>query len=170
MEKEKKDREMAKLRSNLMLKLPKEPKEEKEEGKPVSKIRFRVPVMSHEDDADNANKDDKRTQPNGVVGGAGPGGNQLERRFLASQTLQTVLDYLTIKGYPSSEYKVLSSWPRRDVSKSLFIPCVPGIRASIRYQYLSKTFFIFQLTTLDTKQTLMSLKLYPQDTLILEEK
>jgi len=140
MEKEKKDREMAKLRSNLMLKLPKEPKEEKEEGKPVSKIRFRVPVMSHEDDADNANKDDKRTQPNGVVGGAGPGGNQLERRFLASQTLQTVLDYLTIKGYPSSEYKVLSSWPRRD------------------------------LTTLDTKQTLMSLKLYPQDTLILEEK
>ena len=125
MEKEKKDREMAKLRSNLMLKLPKEPKEEKEEGKPVSKIRFRVPVMSHEDDADNANKDDKRTQPNGVVGGAGPGGNQLERRFLASQTLQTVLDYLTIKGYPSSEYKVLSSWPRRDVSKFLYISGVP---------------------------------------------
>ena len=124
MEKEKKDREMAKLRSNLMLKLPKEPKEEKEEGKPVSKIRFRVPVMSHEDDADNANKDDKRTQPNGVVGGAGPGGNQLERRFLASQTLQTVLDYLTIEGYPSSEYKVLSSWPRRDVSKFLYICCI----------------------------------------------
>ena len=170
MEKEKKDREMAKLRSNLMLKLPKEPKEEKEEGKPVSKIRFRVPVMSHEDDADNANKDDKRTQPNGVVGGAGPGGNQLERRFLASQTLQTVLDYLTIEGYPSSEYKVLSSWPRRDVSRFLYISCVPGIHASIRYQNLSKTFFIFQLTTLDTKQTLMSLKLYPQDTLILEEK
>ena len=170
MEKEKKDREMAKLRSNLMLKLPKEPKEEKEEGKPVSKIRFRVPVMSHEDDADNANKDDKRTQPNGVVGGAGPGGNQLERRFLASQTLQTVLDYLTIEGYPSSEYKVLSSWPRRDVSKFLYISDVPGIHASIRYQNLSKTFFIFQLTTLDTKQTLMSLKLYPQDTLILEEK
>ena len=170
MEKEKKDREMAKLRSNLMLKLPKEPKEEKEEGKPVSKIRFRVPVMSHEDDADNASKDDKRTQPNGVVGGAGPGGNQLERRFLASQTLQTVLDYLTIKGYPSSEYKVLSSWPRRDVSKFLYISGVPDIRASIRYLYLSKTFFIFQLTTLDTKQTLMSLKLYPQDTLILEEK
>ena len=170
MEKEKKDREMAKLRSNLMLKLPKEPKEEKEEGKPVSKIRFRVPVMSHEDDADNASKDDKRTQPNGVVGGAGPGGNQLERRFLASQTLQTVLDYLTIEGYPSSEYKVLSSWPRRDVSEFLYISCVPGIHASIRYQNLSKTFSIFQLTTLDTKQTLMSLKLYPQDTLILEEK
>ena len=170
MEKEKKDREMAKLRSNLMLKLPKEPKEEKEEGKPVSRIRFRVPVMSHEDDADNASKDDKRTQPNGVVGGAGPGGNQLERRFLASQTLQTVLDYLTIEGYPSSEYKVLSSWPRRDVSKFFYISGVPDIRASIRYLYLSKTFFIFQLTTLDTKQTLMSLKLYPQDTLILEEK
>merc|ERR1739841_495368 len=112
----------------------------KEEGQPVSEIRFRLPVISHEDEADNASKDDKRGHLKGVVGAGGPGGNQLERRFLASQTLQTVLDYLTIKGYPSSEYKVLSSWPRRD------------------------------LTTLDTKQSLMSLKLYPQETLILEEK
>ena len=40
----------------------------------------------------------------------------LERRFLASDSLQTVLDYLTIEGFPEEEYKVLSSWPRRDVS------------------------------------------------------
>ena len=40
----------------------------------------------------------------------------LERRFLASDTLQTVLDYLTIEGFHHEEYKVLSSWPRRDVS------------------------------------------------------
>ena len=39
----------------------------------------------------------------------------LERRFLASNTLQTVLDYLTIEGFPHEEFKVLSSWPRRDV-------------------------------------------------------
>ena len=40
----------------------------------------------------------------------------LERRFLATDTLQTVLDYLTIEGFHHEEYKVLSSWPRRDVS------------------------------------------------------
>lgn len=44
------------------------------------------------------------------------GKQSLERRFLASDTLQTVLDYLTIEGFPHEEYKVLSSWPRRDVS------------------------------------------------------
>ena len=44
----------------------------------------------------------------------------LERRFLATDTLQTVLDYLTIEGFHHEEYKVLSSWPRRDVSISFF--------------------------------------------------
>ena len=44
------------------------------------------------------------------------GKQSLERRFLASDSLQTVLDYLTIEGFPHEEYKVLSSWPRRDVS------------------------------------------------------
>jgi len=138
MEQERKDREMARLRSKIMSKLPKEPKEEKDEGQPVSKLRFRVPTRAN-DDSDDESK--HRGQPNGLAsGGSNSGGNQLERRFLASQTLQTVLDYLTTEGYPSSEYKVLSSWPRRD------------------------------LTTLDSKQTLKSLKLYPQETLILEEK
>jgi len=68
------------------------------------------------------------------------GKQSLERRFLASDSLQTVLDYLTIEGFPHEEYKVLSSWPRRD------------------------------LTVLDTSQTLKDLKLYPQETLTLEEK
>ena len=48
------------------------------------------------------------------------GKQSLERRFLASDSLQTVLDYLTIEGFHSEEYKVLSSWPRRDVSFIFF--------------------------------------------------
>jgi hypothetical protein len=40
----------------------------------------------------------------------------LERRFLASNPISVVFDYLTVEGYPSEEFKVLSSWPRRDVS------------------------------------------------------
>merc|ERR1712242_291313 len=117
MEKERKDREMARLRSRIMSKLPKEPKEEKEEGQPVSKLRFRVPIRSHDDSDDDSTDKKLPGQPNGLASaGNNSGGNQLERRFLASQTLQTVLDYLTTEGYPSSDYKVLSSWPRRDLT------------------------------------------------------
>merc|ERR1712154_545893 len=119
----------------------KEPKEEKEEGQPVSKLIFRVPIPAHDENSDDELDNKNSGRPNGVVGGAGnSANNQIERRFLASETLQTVLDYLTTEGYPSSDFKVLSSWPRRD------------------------------LTTLDTTQSLKSLKLYPQETLILEEK
>ena len=119
-EKKRKDREMERLRSKIMSKLPKEPKEEKEEGQPVSKLRFRVPIRAHEDSDDESHDKKLPDQTNGLVsGGANSASNQLERRFLASQTLQTVLDYLTTEGFPSSDYKVLSSWPRRDVSKIL---------------------------------------------------
>lgn len=141
LEKERKELEKARIRSRLKAKLPKEPKEEKEEGQPVSKLRFRVPIPAYDENSDEESNDKNSDRPNGIVGGAGnSANNQIERRFLASETLQTVLDYLTTEGYPSSDFKVLSSWPRRD------------------------------LTTLDTTQTLKSLKLYPQETLILEEK
>lgn len=70
-----------------------------------------------------------------------PGGNTATRRFLAAQSLQVpavsfffiwsktndvhrclcwleqvLLDYLLVEGYPAEEFKVLSSWPRKDVS------------------------------------------------------
>ena len=47
-----------------------------------------------------------------VVGG----NNNLERRFLPGDTLQVVFDYLAVEGFPVEDHKVLSSWPRRDVS------------------------------------------------------
>merc|ERR1712173_289656 len=115
--------------------------EEKDEGQPVSKLRFRIPITVDDDNSDEESKAKNPDRPNGIVSGASTSANnQIERRFLASETLQTVLDYLTTEGFSSSDFKVLSSWPRRD------------------------------LTTLDTTQTLKSLKLYPQETLILEEK
>lgn len=45
-----------------------------------------------------------------------PGGKFLERRFYPNASLQTLLNFLIVEGYPTEEYKVLSSWPRRDVS------------------------------------------------------
>lgn len=38
------------------------------------------------------------------------------RRFLADEPLQVLLDYLLVEGYPQDEYKVLSGWPRKDVT------------------------------------------------------
>ena len=116
-ERERIEKEKARIRSKIMSKLPLEPKEEKDEGQPVSKLRFRVPVRVHDDLEMECEGSKKKivSQANGIVKG-GTGNQQLERRFLASNTLQTVLDYLTTEGYPSSDFKVLSSWPRRDVS------------------------------------------------------
>ncbi|KAK6624778.1 hypothetical protein RUM44_011638 [Polyplax serrata] len=69
-----------------------------------------------------------------------PKGEFIERRFYVSEALQVLLDYLVVQGYPQSEYKVISSWPRRD------------------------------LTSVDPNQTFLELKLCPQETVILEER
>ncbi|XP_046327782.1 FAS-associated factor 1-like [Haliotis rufescens] len=78
---------------------------------PVSRIRFRLPT-----------------------------GEVTTRRFLATETVQTLLHYLTTKGFHTEEYKVLSTFPRRDI------------------------------TQLDLNMSLQEAKLFPQETLILEEK
>lgn len=46
-----------------------------------------------------------------------PAGKFLERRFQSDTPLQTLLNFLIAEGYPTEEYKVLCSWPRRDVSR-----------------------------------------------------
>ncbi|XP_067002925.1 FAS-associated factor 1 [Anabrus simplex] len=69
-----------------------------------------------------------------------PKGEYIVRRFEAEAPLQQLFNFLVVKGYPPDEYKVISSWPRRD------------------------------LTALDPKTTLMALNLYPQETVILEER
>ncbi len=45
---------------------------------------------------------------------------QFERRFLPGDTLRVLFDFLASKGFPMEEHKVLSSWPRRDVSTGHF--------------------------------------------------
>ncbi|GCC33758.1 FAS-associated factor 1 [Chiloscyllium punctatum] len=69
-----------------------------------------------------------------------PRGEFFERRFLASNRLQVVFDFVASKGFPRDEYKLLSTFPRRDVSQ------------------------------FDPTETLMEVKLYPQETLFLEAK
>lgn len=44
-----------------------------------------------------------------------PDGGLIERRFLAKEKLKYLLDFMTVKGYPSASYKVIC-YPRRDLS------------------------------------------------------
>ncbi|XP_060658983.1 FAS-associated factor 1 isoform X1 [Drosophila nasuta] len=69
-----------------------------------------------------------------------PTGDHLERRFYTRDTLQDLLNFVAANGFLIDEYKVFSGWPRRD------------------------------LTAIEASQTLESLKLYPQETVILEER
>ncbi|ELT93214.1 hypothetical protein CAPTEDRAFT_183840 [Capitella teleta] len=69
-----------------------------------------------------------------------PGGGMLVRRFLAQHPLQVLLNFVASKGFPCSEFKLLTTFPRKD------------------------------LTLEDTRKTLQVLKLCPQETLIVEEK
>lgn len=69
-----------------------------------------------------------------------PTGEFLERKFLINSPLRDLLNFVASRGFPIEEYKVISSWPRKD------------------------------LTTISTGATLESLKLFPQETVILEER
>ncbi|XP_051928793.1 FAS-associated factor 1 isoform X1 [Hippocampus zosterae] len=69
-----------------------------------------------------------------------PSGEFLERRFLGSCRLQVLFDFVASKGYPFDEFKLLTTFPRRNI------------------------------TQLDPGSTLLEAKLFPQETLFLEAK
>lgn len=69
-----------------------------------------------------------------------PNGDTVARRFLASNPLQVVLTFVQTRGYLDSEYKVVTNFPRRDLS------------------------------ALDTTESLQSIGLYPQETIFVEER
>jgi len=71
-----------------------------------------------------------------------PDGEFIPRRFLASAPLVELFQFTASKGFPVEEFKVLSSWPRRDLSSD----------------------------PLDLRKTFQELKLCPQETLFLEER
>ncbi len=69
-----------------------------------------------------------------------PSGETAQRRFLATDRLAAVLDFAAGHGYFADEYKILTSWPRRD------------------------------LTGEPDERTLEEMKLWPQETLTLEQR
>ncbi|KAH3697404.1 FAS-associated factor 1-like [Dreissena polymorpha] len=69
-----------------------------------------------------------------------PDREMLLRRFYGRNKLRAVMNFITSKGFHLSDYKLLTTFPRRDLSEA------------------------------DTNKTLEDLKLCPQETLILEER
>ncbi|XP_055837255.1 FAS-associated factor 1 isoform X1 [Episyrphus balteatus] len=69
-----------------------------------------------------------------------PTGEFLERKFFTENTLKDLLNFITSNGFLVEEHKVIAGWPRRD------------------------------LAAIETNPTLQSLGLYPQETVILEER
>ncbi|XP_063227416.1 FAS-associated factor 1 isoform X2 [Bacillus rossius redtenbacheri] len=129
-------KEEAKRSQELLECQEREKREMKEQKEAQLKEANRLKVMSRLPDEPPEGAEDSVTKIRFRL----PKGENVVRRFYVSQQLKVVLDFLLVKGYPPEEFKVISSWPRRD------------------------------LTTLNPKATLLELKLCPQETLILEER
>ena len=129
-EQEKKQKEMDYKQKILdcFNQLPKEPEFNDTNKATVATIRFKEPS---EEPLSAKNTDNPGFN---VVGG------YLVRKFLISDPISTLFNYMGSLGYFCDEYKLLQTWPRRD------------------------------LTQLDSEQTLEQLKLYPQETIIIERR
>lgn len=62
-----------------------------------------------------------------------PSGEFLERRFLGSCKLQVLFDFVASKGYPFEEFKLLTTFPRRNVSGPHEHTC-PKTNTSIQFK------------------------------------
>ena len=59
------------------------------------------------------------TEPVSTIRIRCPEGVVLTRRFLAQHPLQVLLNFVTSKGFHMEEYKVITTFPRRDVSTGI---------------------------------------------------
>ncbi|KAM3876036.1 FAS-associated factor 1 [Diretmus argenteus] len=111
LEQMRKEQEEEKEAIRLSLEQALPPEPAEEQGEPISKLRIRT-----------------------------PSGEFLERRFQGSCKLQVLFDFVASKGYPFDEFKLLTTFPRRNI------------------------------TQLDPGSTLLDAKLFPQETLFLEAR
>uniref|UniRef100_A0A671W253 Fas (TNFRSF6) associated factor 1 n=1 Tax=Sparus aurata TaxID=8175 RepID=A0A671W253_SPAAU len=131
LEADRKKREAQEREEAEQVRLEQMRKEQEEEKEAIRlSLEQALPPEPDEDSAEQISKLRIRT----------PSGEFLERRFLGSCKLQVLFDFVASKGYPFEEFKLLTTFPRRNI------------------------------TQLDPGSTLLEAKLFPQETLFLEAK
>lgn len=131
LEADRKKREAQEREEAEQVRLEQMRKEQEEEKEAIRlSLEQALPPEPDEDSSEQISKLRVRT----------PSGEFLERRFLGSCKLQVLFDFVASKGYPSDEFKLLTTFPRRNI------------------------------TQLDPGSTLLEAKLFPQETLFLEAK
>ncbi|CAJ1060525.1 FAS-associated factor 1 [Xyrichtys novacula] len=131
LEADRKKREAQEKEEAELVRLEQMRKEQEEEKEAIRlSLEQALPPEPEEDSGEQISKLRIRT----------PSGEFLERRFLGSCKLQVLFDFVASKGYPFEEFKLLTTFPRRNI------------------------------TQLDPGSTLLEAKLFPQETLFLEAK
>uniref|UniRef100_UPI0037E918C5 FAS-associated factor 1 n=1 Tax=Semicossyphus pulcher TaxID=241346 RepID=UPI0037E918C5 len=131
LEADRKKREVQEREEAEQVRLEQMRKEQEEEKEAIRlSLEQALPAEPDEDSVEQISKLRIRT----------PSGEFLERRFLGSCKLQVLFDFVASKGYPFEEFKLLTTFPRRNI------------------------------TQLDPGSNLLEAKLFPQETLFLEAK
>ncbi|KAM9357749.1 FAS-associated factor 1 [Symphorus nematophorus] len=131
LEADRKKREAQEREEAELVRLEQMRKEQEEEKEAIRlSLEQALPPEPDEDSGEQISKLRIRT----------PSGEFLERRFLGSCKLQVLFDFVASKGYPFEEFKLLTTFPRRNI------------------------------TQLDPGSSLLEAKLFPQETLFLEAK
>ncbi|KAL6107912.1 faf1 [Pungitius sinensis] len=131
LEADRKKREAQEKEEAEQVRLERMRKEQEDEKEAIRlSLEQTLPAEPDEDSAEQISKLRVRT----------PSGQFLERRFLGSCKLQVLFDFVASKGFPFEEFKLLTTFPRRNI------------------------------TQLDPGSTLLEAKLFPQETLFLEAK
>ena len=68
----------------------------------------------------NAEPPEDSTEPISTVRMRLPTGEMLTRRFIATNPMRMVIMYLGTKGYHTEDYKILTTFPKKDVSIDIF--------------------------------------------------
>lgn len=131
LEADRKKREAQEREEAEQNRLERKRKEQEDEKEAIRlSLEHSLPVEPDEDSAEQISKLRIRT----------PSGEFLERRFLSSCKLQVLFDFVASKGFPFEEFKLLTTFPRKNI------------------------------TQLDPGADLLEAKLFPQETLFLEAK
>ncbi|XP_077964581.1 FAS-associated factor 1 isoform X1 [Gasterosteus aculeatus] len=121
LEADRKKREAQEKEEAEQVRLERMRKEQEDEKEAIRlSLEQTLPAEPDEDSAEQISKLRVRT----------PSGQFLERRFLGSCKLQVLFDFVASKGFPFEEFKLLTTFPRRNCFRAWLLFVYPYLRRS----------------------------------------